>query len=263
MIDLTTFKKIENEKLEPWYELMKPVFESEAWEVLIKKIKSDIVQKGEHMFNPRLENVWRVFEKTKVDGINCIIIGQDPYPVQAHTTGIPFGIPESSEMIPLSLQNIEAELNRMGHLAFLTMDVTLDSWVKQGVFMINSAMTTLYGYKNSGCHLKEWQPVVQKFIEFIVFKNPGIPIIAMGAVAKKTVTAYTRQYCPVIEVPHPANARYDNVGLLGSNCFYNANLVLTDPTYGLLRKPILWHADLRHWPDYSRPDQEQYDNPPF
>lgn len=252
-----------NENSEKWSDLFQNIFKSDQWKVMDKFLKGDIVQYGEHLFNPKIELMWKSFELVNPDRLNCIIVGQDPYPQEEHCSGIPFGIPKESQTIPLSLMNIEAELNRMGNLSFINFDYTLESWCKQNVLLVNSSMTTLRGYQHTKRHIGYWQPIVSMMIDLAVYKNPGIPIICMGAVAKNTVKAYARQYSPVIEVPHPAKAKHDNVGLLGYKCFEYANMVLVEPAYHLNRRPILWSADLTNWPSDVVPTQGEYENPPF
>lgn len=239
----------QTDRMIKWTELFQDVFNSAAWAELDKKLKGDHVEFGEHKFCPKPRNVWKPFEFMDPDKVNCIVIGQDPYPETEQATGIAFGIPESIGMT-LSLQNIINEIERGGEcLASISLDWTLESWCMQGVLPINSSMTVMQGYHNSKCHLVWWQPVVSMLIDRIAYKNPGIPIIAMGAVARNTISHYARSLTAVIETSHPARAKHDGVGIVGSDCFVHANTVLTDPAYNLNRKPIKWHFDMRNQPE--------------
>lgn len=71
------------------------------------------------------------------------MLGQDPYPQKGVATGILFGNRKEVDEDNLSSLNVvkEAAINFEVPHYCITFDQTLESWAKQGILMINSALT--------------------------------------------------------------------------------------------------------------------------
>jgi uracil-DNA glycosylase len=135
-----------------WYEILEPVVESDFFKQTILSIEAEYMKSNTRVL-PDYHNVFRAFKETNPEDFKVLIIGQDPYPSHKHATGIAFGIPFTSTSIPPSLMNLRNEIElSMGSLA-VDFDVTLESWCRQGVLLLNSSLTVIEGKPGSHAHL--------------------------------------------------------------------------------------------------------------
>lgn len=156
---------------------------------------------------PAPENVFRAFELCPYDELKVVFVGQDPYPQKDVATGILFGnkadVPED-ELSPSLKVVKEAAVNfEIPHNSII-FDQTLESWAKQGILMINSALTV--EMNKVGSHTMTWRPFISSLLKNISMNNPGLIYVLFGSQAG-TFQPYI-QTGTVIKVPHPAyNAR--------------------------------------------------------
>ena len=242
MIHLQSHFRKENENINKWEEIFGDVFLHESFSILKKQIQGDIVQFGEHLFCPRLEFIWEAFAKINPDDFTCLILSDEPYPNIKYAKGIAFAVPESIQAIPLSLQNIQNEIDRSipNSICCISLDHELNVWTSQGVLPIHVSMSTL-NYKPMA-QFKLWQNFMIRVIEKISEKLKPFPIITFGKPAFETLSERTKYFNFVIPVNHPNSVQYNKVGCIGSNCFVNANIVLTDPRYNINKPAIQWNC---------------------
>ena len=97
---------------------------------------------------PSIKDVFKAFKLCPYNNCRVVFIGQDPYPQRGVAQGVLFGnssdTPEnklspSLQIVKESVINFEIPHN------LITFDPTLESWAKQGILMINSALTTEVG----------------------------------------------------------------------------------------------------------------------
>lgn len=156
---------------------------------------------------PAPENVFRAFELCPYDELKVVFVGQDPYPQKDVATGILFGnradVPED-ELSPSLKVVKEAAVNFEVPHNSIIFDQTLESWAKQGILMINSALTV--EMNKVGSHTMTWRPFISSLLKNISMSNPGLIYVLFGSQAG-TFQPYI-QTGTVIKVPHPAyNAR--------------------------------------------------------
>lgn len=158
---------------------------------------------------PSLPNVFKAFRLCSYNDCKVIMIGQDVYPDKymgkPRATGILFGnsneIPEnklspSLEVIKESAINFEIPHN------IINFDNSLESWAKQGMLMINSALTCEFG--KVGSHISKWRPFISKFIKNMSNKRTGIIYILFGKEAQSLKPYINNVYNDILEVNHPA-----------------------------------------------------------
>lgn len=88
------------------------------------------------------------------DKIKVVVIGQDPYPQPDIATGLAFAVNEGTKYPPslnIILRELEKEYPDCVEAPF---DSTLESWEKQGVLLLNSALSCDV-YK-PGSHTQYW-----------------------------------------------------------------------------------------------------------
>lgn len=92
---------------------------------------------------PQRCSIFKAFTYFEVKDTKVVIIGQDPYPNLDQAMGLAFSVPNEVEQLPASLTNIYMEVNRsMGDpCSLLPSNGCLENWAKQGVLLLNSALT--------------------------------------------------------------------------------------------------------------------------
>lgn len=78
----------------------------------------------------------------------------------------------SATLCPLLQIVKEAAINYEIPHNRIEFDNTLESWAKQGILMINTALTCEVG--RVGSHFELWKPFVSKLIHNLSYKNNGI-----------------------------------------------------------------------------------------
>ena len=96
---------------------------------------------------PPYEDIFNAFKLTPLENVKAVILGQDPYhePGQAH--GLAFSTPDGRP-IPRSLKNIFKEINEEYSYP-IPESGCLESWAREGVFLLNTVLTVERGNANS------------------------------------------------------------------------------------------------------------------
>lgn len=154
---------------------------------------------------PSIKNVFKAFKLCSYNECKVIFIGQDPFPQKGVAQGILFGnssdTPEdklspSLKVVKESVINFDIPHN------LITFDPTLESWAKQGILMLNSALTTEVG--KVGIHTLKWRPFVGSFLKNMSEKNPGIIYVFFGSQAKSLDTYINNNNNYKLFIEHPA-----------------------------------------------------------
>lgn len=148
-------------------------------------------------YTPSEEKIFRALEM-KVEDIKVCILGKDPYFQKGVATGLAFEVNKNSwndESINTSLKNIlkliyktyTGEIKDINYIRkmiennkfkILAPNLLFESWMKQGVLLLNSSLTTLVG--SAGMHHKFWTPIIKELIEYISSKNNNITYLLWG-----------------------------------------------------------------------------------
>ena len=153
---------------------------------------------------PSIKDVFNAFKLCPYNKCRVVFIGQDPYPQRGVAQGVLFGnssdTPEnklspSLQIIKESVINFEIPHN------LITFDPTLESWAKQGILMINSALTTEVG--RIGVHVMKWRPFMIAFLKQMSMINPGIIYVLFGSQAQ-ILEPYISKNNYVLKIEHPA-----------------------------------------------------------
>lgn len=158
---------------------------------------------------PSPENIFKAFTLCTLRDCKSVFIGMDPYPDiykgTKRATGILFGnvkdTPEDNISPSLAVIK-EACINYEVPHQELTFDNTLESWAKQGILMINSALTCEVG--KPGSHSLHWKLFMEKLIANMSLHKTGITYVLFGVRAKALGRFIDRNRNTVIEVEHPA-----------------------------------------------------------
>lgn len=158
---------------------------------------------------PALPNVFRAFKLCSLSNCKVVMVGMDPYPDKfmgkTRATGVLFGnskdVPE--DKLSPSLQVVkESAINFEIPHNIITFDQTLESWAKQGILMINSALTC--ELNKVGSHANQWRPFISKLLKNLSNRETGIVYVLFGRQAQTLKPYINEKYNDIIEVEHPA-----------------------------------------------------------
>ena len=187
---------------------------------MIKEIDEQRLTKT--IYPPR-EQVFRVFDLPLKD-IKVVILGQDPYHNPDQACGLSFSVNDGVP-VPKSLINIYKELHDdLGIKPAKTGN--LESWFKQGVFLLNAVLTV---EKNSpASHSKMgWENFTDYIIENISEKNENVVFVLWGAYARSKNKLIDPSKHKIIESAHPSPLSAYR-GFFGSKVFSQINSYLAE-----------------------------------
>ena len=195
---------------------------------------------------PAGAHMLRVFDNLPPEDVRCVILGQDPYPCPAFSTGRAFEAGnvarwrELDKMFSPSvravIQLVVAERTGAAHYAegFARWPATLaaieggaveleapgalvDRWVASGVLLLNSSLT-LTRFQREGDphqvrgHLPLWRPLLVRVLSHLAAQDAPVVFIGFGDTAAETLAAAglgetdASAAGRVILRPHPAEA---------------------------------------------------------
>ncbi len=180
---------------------------------------------GQVIYPPRGARL-RALELTPLDHVKVVILGQDPYhgPGQAH--GLAFSVPEGVK-VPPSLVNIYKELH-----SDLGVDIpphgNLESWARQGVLLLNNALTVQAG--QAGSHQNRgWEAITDAAVAAVAAREEPSVFILWGSHARKKAMRVpelaSNKHHLVLTAPHPSPLSAHS-GFFGSKPFSKANAFL-------------------------------------
>lgn len=179
---------------------------------------------------PLKEDVYKAFELTPLPRIKVVIIGQDPYPQRGRdgspkAQGLSFSVSPTDD-IPGSLRNIYKELAAEYPETFITpKHGDLRDWARQGVLLLNMALTVPEGERNA--HKGLWKPFIVKIVSGIVDANPDTIFVLWGNDAMK-VKPLLRN-APILESGHPSPEAVNRGGnFMGNGHFKKINEILEE-----------------------------------
>jgi uracil-DNA glycosylase len=167
-----------------------------------------------------------------------VFLGQDPYPQKGIATGVLFGNKEGTTELSPSLEVIkEASINYEIPHPPLKFDVTLESWARQGILMINSALTC--EMNKVGSHVMLWRPFISKLLHNLSNTSPGLVYVLFGEQAQTFEPYINRRVNSTIKVRHPSYYARTNTKM-PYWVFTELNKLMKD-SYGV---PIKWYEEL-------------------
>lgn len=133
---------------------------------------------SEEAIYPSPKDMFKVFELSPQD-VKVVILGQDPYYNPSQAMGLAFSV-NPNTTTPKSLKNIFKELKN--DLGVERNNPDLEDWHKQGVFLLNTALSV--PEKKPNAHKKYWKKFTNDLIQYLTKINPNILYIMWGNNAK-------------------------------------------------------------------------------
>src|SRR4051812_32933864 len=104
-------------------------------------------QRRQHRIEPPADRVFAALERTPLEKVKVVLLGQDPYPTGGNATGLSFSVPPGKR-IPPSLKNMFNVLaTDVG--ASIPDNGCLEPWADQGVLLLNAVLTVREGEAGS------------------------------------------------------------------------------------------------------------------
>jgi uracil-DNA glycosylase len=193
---------------------------------------ADLRQKREPVY-PSEKDVFRAFEDCAFGDVRVVILGQDPYFNEDQAIGRAFAVSESTEKLPPSLKNILKEVER-DYPRGLMPEQTLESWAKQGVFLLNTTLTVAHGRSNSHANIGWKEAVTIPTLEKLSAGREHLVFILWGVPAKLFEQFLDQRRHLVLKAGHPS--RPSLTGFRKCGHFRKANDYLSE--HGI--EPIIW-----------------------
>lgn len=196
------------ELFEPdWYRKLEPFLLSDMFQQIGRDLKA-----CKKEVSPRFEDTFRAFKECPWSKLNVVIMGLSPYPGKYQNgtyvaDGLAFssrdsiGCPKSLEMI---LTAIDKEVYG-GEGYHLTKTFDLVRWARQGVLLLNCALSYPLGEK-SDAHVNLWYRFISYVVQLINDEKDSISFLLLGSEAQKHSGRLTNATFQVLTAEHPSYA---------------------------------------------------------
>ncbi len=202
-----------------WNPILRSEFDKPYWDDLQRFVAAE---RQQATIYPPHDEVFAALHLTPYATTRVMILGQDPYhgPNQAH--GLCFSV-RHGVRTPPSLVNIHKELHDDLGVA-IPDHGNLEPWARQGVLLLNTALTVRAGQANSH-QGKGWETFTDEVIRAVSAKPDHVVFILWGGNARKKKALIDGDRHTIVESTHPSPLSAHN-GFFGSKPFSRTNAAL-------------------------------------
>ena len=213
-----------------WLNHLEDEFQKHYMKLIKKKLLE--LKKNNIPFYPAGKDLFKAFNLTPLDQLKVVILGQDPYhgPNQAH--GLCFSVPESIKPPP-SLINIFKELTDDLGMKTKRANGNLESWARQGVFLLNTTLTVEKSKPLSHQKLG-WDIFTDKVISVINEVKDHVVFILWGSFAQNKKDLIDSNKHLILTAPHPSPLSAHR-GFFGSKPFSKTNAFLVSKQIDIIQ----------------------------
>ena len=204
-----------------WDTILSPEFASESYLRLREFLKREYATKRIY---PDMYDIFNALKYTAYKDVKCVILGQDPYHGEGQAHGLSFSVRQGVQPPP-SLVNIFKEIyddlgidNRGG-------SGDLTCWAKQGVLLLNAALTVREGQANSH-HGMGWEQLTDAIIMHLNEREQPMVFLLWGSNARAKASFITNPKHLILQCPHPSPLSASR-GFFGCRHFSKTNAFLT------------------------------------
>ena len=202
-----------------WDEALAPLFQDENYQKIREFLKREYTH---HVVYPDMYDIYNCFKLTPLPQVKAVILGQDPYHNEGQAHGLCFSVQEGVPMPP-SLVNIFKELHdELG--CTLPRSGNLTKWAKEGVLLLNTALTVRAHQANSHKDCG-WTWFTDNVIRIVSERREHVVFILWGANARSKKPLIDARRHLVLECAHPSPLSAYN-GFFGCGHFKKANAYL-------------------------------------
>lgn len=254
------------EQFGDWYPILEPLLTSISFHKLGGVVAEQYTKNKGNIF-PAYSDIFRAFKVTPFEKLKVVMLGQDPYHDEVNgkprATGLAFANHSDTpkEKISPSLSAIFDEIEAEYEALIVDPDYSLQSWARQGVLLLNTALTVKRG--QPGSHSRIWDPFTREVIKAIA-ANKEVVWLLLGRHAQNyipLIEQYTQKYqvpgiASIAKAGHPSplntSGSFKNSGVFGY-----ANELLS-PAFmdESLKKHIHWSINYDYY--YKKYDMRKY-----
>ncbi|NLY39844.1 MAG: uracil-DNA glycosylase [Firmicutes bacterium] len=208
-----------------WDELLAEEFKQDYYRdlrlFLIQEYRSKTIYPDQY-------RIFEAFKLTSYRDTKVVILGQDPYPGRNQAHGLAFSVPKGIA-IPPSLANIYKELHSdLG--CTIPNHGCLESWVRQGVLLLNTSLTVVANRPNSHRN-RGWERFTGKVITLLNQKETPLVFMLWGNQSREKAALITNRRHLVLQAAHPSPFSAER-GFFGCRHFSRANAFLKETGQG-------------------------------
>jgi uracil-DNA glycosylase len=217
--------------IEPsWKEELKEEFNKEYFAKIVDFLK--VEKKAGKIIYPPGKLIFNAFECTPFNKVKVVILGQDPYHNTGQAHGLSFSVPDGVQPPP-SLVNIFKEIHDDLDIP-IPHTGNLEPWAKQGVMLLNAALTVEAHQANSHSNIG-WHQFTDAVIRHISEHEEHVVFMLWGRNAQSKKVFIDGSKHLILTAAHPSPLSAYN-GFFGCHHFSKANNWLKE--HGI--KPIDW-----------------------
>ncbi|WP_409970484.1 uracil-DNA glycosylase [Piscinibacter sp.] len=171
--------------------------------------------------------VFRALDLTAPSDVRVVILGQDPYHGPGQAQGLAFSV-APGQKLPPSLRNMLQEVEAdTGAPSLCRGD--LSTWARQGVLLLNTALTVEDGQPQSHAN-RGWEALVDALLAHVTAQPAPIVFLLWGASAQRKRALVDRAPHRVLTANHPSplSARRPPEPFIGCRHFSRANALLAE-----------------------------------
>ena len=174
-------------------------------------------------------SVFRALEFNPPEAVRVVILGQDPYHGPGQAQGLAFSVASGQRKLPPSLRNILKEVAADTGSPSACRD-DLSPWARQGVLLLNSALTVEEGAPQSHAG-RGWEALTDALLACVVAQPAPVVFMLWGASAQRKLPLIGRAGLPPHRVlmanhPSPLSASRPPVPFVGCRHFSQVNSFL-------------------------------------
>ena len=208
------------EQVGDWYKILEPIFKMDYFKKLIEQHRHNVTTSKVY---PERGKTFRTFQMCSLEDVKVIILGQDPYH-DGSATGLAFANDNANRVSP-SLRNIiQTVKNDFGAVS---VNPNLESWAKQGVLLLNTALTVEKG--KAGSHVDMWMPFTRDIITRLSLEKAHLVWVLWGKKAQEYEKHIMYKAAhTILKAPHPAAESYSGgkAGFFTCEHFKKINMAL-------------------------------------
>ena len=161
---------------------------------------------------PKVSDIFNTYKLVSYEDVQVVIVGQDPYYSKNTANGLAFssntGITPSLEVI---FKEIKDDTGR------LRTEPKLDDWAAQGVFLINTVLTTVQGQALAHSNIG-WEQFTNQTLRLLNIVKRPLVVMLWGTHAIQFERFFDGNRHLILKAPHPQSDNYGNSFRTFSGC---------------------------------------------
>ncbi len=213
-----------------WLEALSSEFSAPYYAELCRYIETEYAISKVY---PAKERVFAALDLCPLPSVKVVLLGQDPYHGESQAHGLCFSVPDGVKFPP-SLRNIFKELSADVGCA-VPQSGDLSQWARQGVLLLNTALTVRAGEAASHSGLG-WEYLTDAIVKTVSSQCRNVVFLLWGKHAQRKIELVDQTKHLVLTVAHPSPLSAYN-GFFGCRHFSAVNKYMES----VGRKAISWN----------------------